>query len=203
MQDHGNKMERLILLTKLHLSYRHISRFKCKYWLRYWFFHLLFCFQGYQFWTQTDKNGGFNIKNVRPGGYNLYAWVHGFIGDYKLDLNITIQPGKINLQMNVLLEPWGSKKLDRFVGLSTQWPISTRFYWRFINNLWMQEIRSTWVILYMILQEMALHCGKSGFLTGQLPSSSYRIHTQHLWTHCASMTLTSKFCLTTWSHLSA
>ncbi|KAK8581109.1 hypothetical protein V6N12_071351 [Hibiscus sabdariffa] len=54
--------------------------------------------KGYQFWTQTDNTGRFNIKNVRAGEYNLYAWVHGFIGDYKLDLNITIQPGyKINL----------------------------------------------------------------------------------------------------------
>ncbi|KAG4154068.1 hypothetical protein ERO13_D03G034800v2 [Gossypium hirsutum] len=54
--------------------------------------------KGYQFWTQTDKIGRFNIKNVRPGVYNLYAWVHGFIGSYKLDLNITIQPGnKIEL----------------------------------------------------------------------------------------------------------
>ncbi|KAK8644657.1 hypothetical protein V6N13_123959 [Hibiscus sabdariffa] len=54
--------------------------------------------KGYQFWTQADTNGHFDIKNVRPGEYNLYAWVHGFIGDYKLDLNITIQPGnKISL----------------------------------------------------------------------------------------------------------
>ncbi|TYJ47093.1 hypothetical protein E1A91_A02G163800v1 [Gossypium mustelinum] len=54
--------------------------------------------KGYQFWTQTDKIGRFNIKNVRPGVYNLYAWVHGFIGSYKLDLNITIQPeNKIEL----------------------------------------------------------------------------------------------------------
>ncbi|GMI86556.1 rhamnogalacturonan lyase6 [Hibiscus trionum] len=54
--------------------------------------------KGYQFWTQTDNIGRFSIKNVRPGKYNLYAWVHGFIGNYKLDLNITIQPGnKIEL----------------------------------------------------------------------------------------------------------
>ncbi|MBA0590662.1 hypothetical protein Gorai_019358 [Gossypium raimondii] len=39
----------------------------------------------------------------------------------------------------------------------------------------------------MILQETALHCGKSGFLTGRLLSSSYRNPTQHLLTHCASM----------------
>ncbi|XVF17391.1 hypothetical protein REPUB_Repub10bG0117700 [Reevesia pubescens] len=54
--------------------------------------------KGYQFWTQTDQTGRFNVKHVRPGEYNLYAWVHGFIGNYKLDLNITIQPGnKIDL----------------------------------------------------------------------------------------------------------
>ncbi|GMI67974.1 rhamnogalacturonan lyase6 [Hibiscus trionum] len=54
--------------------------------------------KGYQFWTQTDNIGHFSIKNVRPGEYNLYAWVHGFIGNYKLGLNITIQPGnKIEL----------------------------------------------------------------------------------------------------------
>ncbi|KAE8712677.1 hypothetical protein F3Y22_tig00110239pilonHSYRG00411 [Hibiscus syriacus] len=48
--------------------------------------------KGYQFWTQSDNNGRFEIKNVRPELHNLYAWVHGFIGGYKLDLNITIQP---------------------------------------------------------------------------------------------------------------
>ncbi|XVF61482.1 hypothetical protein PTKIN_Ptkin08bG0133200 [Pterospermum kingtungense] len=54
--------------------------------------------KGYQFWTQTDNTGRFIIKNVRPGEYNLYGWVRGFIGSYKLDLNITIQPGnKMNL----------------------------------------------------------------------------------------------------------
>ncbi|KAE8715771.1 hypothetical protein F3Y22_tig00110160pilonHSYRG00445 [Hibiscus syriacus] len=54
--------------------------------------------KGYQFWTQTDNSGHFSIKNVRPGEYNLYAWVRGFIGNYKLDLNITIQTGsKIEL----------------------------------------------------------------------------------------------------------
>ncbi|KAK8606949.1 hypothetical protein V6N13_052701 [Hibiscus sabdariffa] len=54
--------------------------------------------KGYQFWTQTANTGRFSIKNVRPGVYNLYAWVYGFIGNYKLEQEITIQPGnKINL----------------------------------------------------------------------------------------------------------
>lgn len=50
--------------------------------------------KGYQFWTRADKTGMFTIANVRPGNYNLYAWVSGFIGDYKYDRDITITPGK-------------------------------------------------------------------------------------------------------------
>lgn len=29
---------------------------------------------GYQFWTMTDANGDFELKNVRPDTYNLYAY---------------------------------------------------------------------------------------------------------------------------------
>ncbi|KAJ8762543.1 hypothetical protein K2173_007982 [Erythroxylum novogranatense] len=51
--------------------------------------------KGYQFWAQTDKNGGFLINNVRPGVYNLYAWVPGFIGDYKLNAPVNISSGSV------------------------------------------------------------------------------------------------------------
>jgi rhamnogalacturonan endolyase len=57
------------------------------------FYFFINLFQGYQFWTQADKKGYFIIKNVLPGEYNLYAWVPGFIGDYKNDITITINPG--------------------------------------------------------------------------------------------------------------
>ncbi|CAJ1931234.1 unnamed protein product [Sphenostylis stenocarpa] len=54
--------------------------------------------KGYQFWTQTEKDGSFSIKNIVPGDYNLYSWVPGFIGDYKYKTTITIKPGgHINL----------------------------------------------------------------------------------------------------------
>ncbi|THU63923.1 hypothetical protein C4D60_Mb01t20970 [Musa balbisiana] len=54
--------------------------------------------QGYQFWVRADVNGNFFIKNVRTGVYNLYAWVPGFIGDYKSSVNITVTSGNhINL----------------------------------------------------------------------------------------------------------
>ncbi|KAJ7943764.1 Rhamnogalacturonate lyase [Quillaja saponaria] len=50
---------------------------------------------GYQFWARTNNRGHFTIKNVVPGDYNLYAWVPGFIGDYKYYANITITSGSV------------------------------------------------------------------------------------------------------------
>ncbi|KAM1039167.1 hypothetical protein ACFX13_034483 [Malus domestica] len=61
--------------------------------------------KGYQFWTQADKQGYFYIKDVRPGNYSLYATVPGFIGDYKYEHDITIEPAsEINLA-NITFEP--------------------------------------------------------------------------------------------------
>ncbi|CAH2079161.1 unnamed protein product, partial [Thlaspi arvense] len=61
--------------------------------------------KGYQFWTQADKMGRFTIANVRPRNYSLYAWVPGFIGDYKYERNITITPGgEINVG-RIVYEP--------------------------------------------------------------------------------------------------
>ncbi|CAK9186564.1 unnamed protein product [Ilex paraguariensis] len=47
----------------------------------------------YQFWTRSDEEGYFSINDIRSGDYNLYAWVTGFIGDYRCDVAITITPG--------------------------------------------------------------------------------------------------------------
>ncbi|XP_061361401.1 probable rhamnogalacturonate lyase B [Gastrolobium bilobum] len=58
--------------------------------------------KGYQFWTQADKIGHFQIKNVVPGDYNLYAWVPGIFGDYKFDTTITITPGCV-IQLGSLI----------------------------------------------------------------------------------------------------
>ncbi|MED6130816.1 hypothetical protein PIB30_004237 [Stylosanthes scabra] len=49
--------------------------------------------KNYQFWSKADEDGYFSISNVRAGDYNLYAWVPGFIGDYKYDSVITIAQG--------------------------------------------------------------------------------------------------------------
>ncbi|KAJ0786441.1 putative rhamnogalacturonan endolyase [Helianthus annuus] len=49
--------------------------------------------KGYQFWSKTNEQGCFSIEHILPGTYNLYAWVQGFIGDYKKPEAITITPG--------------------------------------------------------------------------------------------------------------
>ncbi|KAF4353439.1 hypothetical protein F8388_005041, partial [Cannabis sativa] len=62
--------------------------------------------KGYQFWTQADAEGVFLIKNVRPGNYNLYAWVPGVIGDYMYNNTIAIQAGNtIDLNNLVYIPP--------------------------------------------------------------------------------------------------
>ncbi|KAJ7958896.1 Rhamnogalacturonate lyase family protein [Quillaja saponaria] len=49
--------------------------------------------KGYQFWTRADVAGYFSVPAVRTGDYNLYAWVPGFVGDYRYDNVITIASG--------------------------------------------------------------------------------------------------------------
>ncbi|KAM7518486.1 hypothetical protein LguiB_017448 [Lonicera macranthoides] len=49
--------------------------------------------KGYQFWTTADEEGNFTIENIRADKYNIYAWVPGFIGDYKYSVEIIITPG--------------------------------------------------------------------------------------------------------------
>ncbi|XP_058081208.1 probable rhamnogalacturonate lyase B isoform X2 [Magnolia sinica] len=49
--------------------------------------------KGYQFWIRADSDGFFSINDIRIGDYNLYAWVPGFIGDYRNDGTITITEG--------------------------------------------------------------------------------------------------------------
>ncbi|XP_073294232.1 uncharacterized protein [Primulina huaijiensis] len=59
----------------------------------------------YQFWTRADENGYFSINNIRTGDYNLYAWVPGFIGDYRNGSSITITPGHDLDMGDIVYEP--------------------------------------------------------------------------------------------------
>ncbi|XP_024169233.2 probable rhamnogalacturonate lyase B isoform X1 [Rosa chinensis] len=49
--------------------------------------------KGYQFWTRADQNGYYSINDIREGNYDLYAWVPGFIGDYRYDETINVTAG--------------------------------------------------------------------------------------------------------------
>ncbi|KAG7539968.1 Rhamnogalacturonan lyase domain III [Arabidopsis thaliana x Arabidopsis arenosa] len=49
--------------------------------------------KGYQFWTKTNETGYFTIENVRPGTYNLYGWVPGFIGDFRYQNRVNVAAG--------------------------------------------------------------------------------------------------------------
>lgn len=53
---------------------------------------------GYQFWTLTDANGDFELKNVRPGDYNLFAYAKaGEVTDMLEQDDITVSAGDNNL----------------------------------------------------------------------------------------------------------
>ncbi|PKA47812.1 hypothetical protein AXF42_Ash020215 [Apostasia shenzhenica] len=58
--------------------------------------------KGYQFWTKIEENGLFTINNVLTGDYSLYAWVPGFIGDFKYETTITITSGS-NISLGDLI----------------------------------------------------------------------------------------------------
>ncbi|ONK64251.1 uncharacterized protein A4U43_C07F23690 [Asparagus officinalis] len=61
--------------------------------------------KGYQFWTRADAFGEFSISNVRIGDYNLYAWVPGFVGDYRFDATIMLTAGCIIDLGDLIYEP--------------------------------------------------------------------------------------------------
>ena len=53
---------------------------------------------GYQFWTLTDTNGDFELKNVRPGEYNLFAYAKaGEVTDMLEQDDITVSAGDNDL----------------------------------------------------------------------------------------------------------
>jgi rhamnogalacturonan endolyase len=53
---------------------------------------------GYQFWTLTDENGDFEIRNVRPGDYNLFAYAKtGEVTDMLEQDDITVAAGENDL----------------------------------------------------------------------------------------------------------
>lgn len=95
--------------------------------------------QGYQFWTRADDGGYFTINHIHAGDYNLYAWVHGFIGDYRCDALININQGIISCICN---DP------------------SISLYTIIVSQVEKQDLALKWATSYMNLQEMGPHFGK-------------------------------------------
>ncbi|XP_061372055.1 probable rhamnogalacturonate lyase B isoform X3 [Gastrolobium bilobum] len=61
--------------------------------------------KNYQFWAKSGDDGYFSISNIRAGDYNVYAWVPGFIGDYKYDVVLSITEGSDIDIGNLVFEP--------------------------------------------------------------------------------------------------
>lgn len=49
----------------------------------------------YIFWTRANSNGVFNLPNVRPGTYSLFARVPGVFGEYELT-NVVVSASQTN-----------------------------------------------------------------------------------------------------------
>ena len=47
----------------------------------------------YEYWVKADANGNFNIPNVRPGTYTLYAFTYGAVGQYS-QASVTVAAGQ-------------------------------------------------------------------------------------------------------------
>ena len=71
---------------------------------------------GYQFWTMTDDNGDFEIKNVRPDTYHLYAYAKaGEVTDMLEQDDITVIAGDNDLG-TVTWTPKKYTKLQWMIG---------------------------------------------------------------------------------------
>jgi len=49
---------------------------------------------GYQFWTHAGDDGAFDLKNVRPGTYTLYAYTTGVVGQFQ-KTGIVVKAGEM------------------------------------------------------------------------------------------------------------
>ncbi len=72
---------------------------------------------GYQFWTLTDANGDFEIKNVRPDTYHLFAYAKaGELTDMLEQDDITVQAGDNDLGTIT----WTPKKYEELLWMIGQ-----------------------------------------------------------------------------------
>ncbi|HSV27440.1 MAG TPA: polysaccharide lyase family protein, partial [Sedimentisphaerales bacterium] len=65
--------------------------------------------KGYQFWARADRDGNFEIPNVRPGNYTMYAFVKGVMDEYRKD-GIKVAAGG-NIDMGEVV--WAPKRYGK------------------------------------------------------------------------------------------
>jgi len=53
--------------------------------------------ENYQYWIKTDASGNFNIKNVRPGTYTLFAYKDGTAGEYRQETIVVAATSTTNI----------------------------------------------------------------------------------------------------------
>ncbi|TDD95713.1 polysaccharide lyase family protein [Flavobacterium cellulosilyticum] len=57
--------------------------------------------ENYQYWVKTDASGNFDIKNVRPGSYTLFAYSDGVTDEFSMT-NVIVTAGGTNNLGNVV-----------------------------------------------------------------------------------------------------
>ena len=57
--------------------------------------------ENYQYWVKTDASGNFDIKNVRPGTYTLFAYSDGVTDEFSM-ANVTVTAGGTNNLGNIV-----------------------------------------------------------------------------------------------------
>ncbi|XP_047158133.1 rhamnogalacturonate lyase-like [Vigna umbellata] len=153
--------------------------------------------KGYQFWTQTDKDGSFSITNIVPGKYALYAWVPGFIGDYKYSINVGITPGdNINLGSLVYKPPRNGPTLWE-IGIPDRSAAEffvADYYPELVNKLYLKDSKNGFRQYGLWERYTDLYPTKDLIFT--VGVSDY--HKDWFYAQVTRSTKTSKFMPTTW-----
>lgn len=73
--------------------------------------------KNYQYWVKTDASGNFNIKNVRPGTYTLFAFKDGTTGEYRQETVVVTPAGTTSLGSVNWLIPRNNGKIVFEIGV--------------------------------------------------------------------------------------
>jgi len=113
---------------------------------------------GYQYWTQVNNNGSFDINNVVPGTYRMSIYQLGQWGETRVD-GVTVQNGKITVPQNTTFTP------ENFSTSAPIWTVGTpdRSSHEFLDGDTASGNRQYYGAYDMWAQEQAL--GTPGYLS--------------------------------------